>query len=97
MVSPTRTWAILFLSSLNSICWLLLQGIRTYDYILAMKEENQFPVDPFDDISDISSDDSSDFDSPEKPTFVSRFICRGQKTQVHITEKDNPSYILNFI
>ncbi|XVE77392.1 hypothetical protein DITRI_Ditri13aG0058800 [Diplodiscus trichospermus] len=59
---------------------LIRKGMRTYDYILAMKEDNQFPVDPFGD-SDISSDDSSDFDSPEKPTFVSRFICRGQKTQ----------------
>ncbi|XVF22203.1 hypothetical protein REPUB_Repub12eG0153400 [Reevesia pubescens] len=59
---------------------LIRKGMRTYDYILAMKEENQFTIDPFDD-SDISSDDSSDFDSPEKPTFVSRFICRGQRTQ----------------
>ncbi|XP_017969476.1 PREDICTED: protein S-acyltransferase 18 [Theobroma cacao] len=60
---------------------LIRKGMRTYDYILAMKEENQFTVDdPFDD-SDISSDDSSDFDSPEKPTFVSRFLCRGQRTQ----------------
>ncbi|XVF33002.1 hypothetical protein REPUB_Repub17cG0130800 [Reevesia pubescens] len=59
---------------------LIRKGMRTYDYILAMKEKNQFTVDPFDE-SDISSDDSSDFDSPEKPTFVSRFICRGQRTQ----------------
>ena len=49
-----------------------------------MKEENQFTVDPFDD-SDISSDDSSDFDSPEKPTLLSRFICRGQTSQVLYT------------
>ncbi|XP_062084765.1 protein S-acyltransferase 18 [Humulus lupulus] len=57
---------------------LIRKGIRTYDYILAMKEENQFAeLDPFDD-SDISSDDSTEFDSPEKATFVSRFICRGQ-------------------
>lgn len=58
----------------------LLQGIRTYDYILAMKEEiNQsMEMDPFNDDSDFSSDESSsDFDSPEKPSFVSRFICRG--------------------
>ncbi|XWS36018.1 hypothetical protein CRYUN_Cryun20dG0046100 [Craigia yunnanensis] len=59
---------------------LIRKGMRTYDYILAMKEENQFPVDPFDDL-DISSDDSSDFDSPEKPTFMSKFICREQRTQ----------------
>ncbi|KAH1073849.1 hypothetical protein J1N35_026177 [Gossypium stocksii] len=59
---------------------LIRKGMRTYDYILAMKEENQFTVDPFDD-SDVSSDDSSDFDSPEKATFLSRFICKGLRTQ----------------
>ncbi|KAJ0112032.1 hypothetical protein Patl1_00773 [Pistacia atlantica] len=53
---------------------LIRKGIRTYDYILAMKEQNQFPE--LDDDSDYSSDDS-DFDSPERSTFVSRFICRG--------------------
>ncbi|XP_022759641.1 protein S-acyltransferase 18-like isoform X1 [Durio zibethinus] len=59
---------------------LIRKGMRTYDYILAMKEENQFTVDQFDD-SDISSEDSSDFDSTEKQTFVSRFICRRQRSQ----------------
>ncbi|KAI4301597.1 hypothetical protein L6164_034859 [Bauhinia variegata] len=59
---------------------LIRKGMRTYDYILAMKEENQaaMEMDPFDD-SDISSDDSSDFDSPEKPTIMSRILCNGQK------------------
>lgn len=53
--------------------------MRTYDYILAMREENEsMELDPFDD-SDFSSDDSSEFDSPEKSTFVSRFMCRGQR------------------
>lgn len=58
--------------------------MRTYDYILAMKEESQpIEMDPFDDDSDFSSDVSSDFDSPEKPSFISRFICRGSgATQV---------------
>ncbi|KAM7274590.1 hypothetical protein ACFE04_016456 [Oxalis oulophora] len=57
---------------------LIRKGMRTYDYIIAMREENQFAeLDPFDD-SDLSSDDS-DFDSPEKPSFVSRFICRGHE------------------
>ncbi|KAJ6710155.1 PROTEIN S-ACYLTRANSFERASE 18 [Salix koriyanagi] len=52
---------------------LIRKGIRTYDYILAMKEVNEsMELDPFED-SDLSSD--SDFDSPEKPTMVSRFIC----------------------
>lgn len=58
--------------------------MRTYDYILAMKENHQsMELDPFDD-SDLSSD--SDFDSPEKSTFVSRFICRGHRgNQVLVT------------
>ncbi|CAK7348543.1 unnamed protein product [Dovyalis caffra] len=52
---------------------LIRKGMRTYDYILAMKEVNEsMELDPFDD-SDFSSD--SDFDSPEKSTIVSRFIC----------------------
>ncbi|XP_059435907.1 protein S-acyltransferase 18 [Corylus avellana] len=58
---------------------LIRKGMRTYDYILAMKEENQsMELDPFDD-SDISSDESTDFDSPEKPSFVSRFVCKGRR------------------
>ncbi|TYG89893.1 hypothetical protein ES288_A12G138000v1 [Gossypium darwinii] len=59
-----------------------ITGMGTYDYILAMKEKNQFTVDLFYD-SDVSSDDSSDFDSPEKATFLSRFICKGLRTQMH--------------
>lgn len=55
--------------------------MRTYDYILAMKEQNQFSE--LDD-SDFSSDDSSDFDSPERSTLVSRFICRGHRDKVYI-------------
>jgi hypothetical protein len=35
-------------------------------------------LDPF-NYSDFSSDESTDFDSPEKPSFVSRFICRGYR------------------
>ncbi|KAF6172254.1 hypothetical protein GIB67_024876 [Kingdonia uniflora] len=58
---------------------LILQGMRTYDYILAMREENQsVEVDPFSD-SDSSSDES-DFDSPEKSKFISRFICKESRT-----------------
>ncbi|KAL6223332.1 hypothetical protein ACLB2K_006719 [Fragaria x ananassa] len=59
---------------------LIKKGIRTYDYILAMKEEiNQsMEIDSFNDDSDFSSDESdSDFDSPEKPSCVSKFMCRG--------------------
>ncbi|KAL9397171.1 hypothetical protein Peur_011424 [Populus x canadensis] len=50
---------------------LIRKGMRTYDYILAMKEVNEsMELDPLED-SDLSSD--SDFDSPEKSTIVSRF------------------------
>jgi palmitoyltransferase len=48
--------------------------MRTYDYILAMREAAQ-AFDPFDD-SDSSSDESIDFDSPERPSFLSRIFCR---------------------
>uniref|UniRef100_F6HZF8 S-acyltransferase n=1 Tax=Vitis vinifera TaxID=29760 RepID=F6HZF8_VITVI len=66
---------------------LIRKGMRTYDYILAMREENQpMELDPFND-SDFSSDDSSEFDSPEKPTFVSRFICRGQRMNQNPTRR----------
>ena len=53
--------------------------MRTYDYILAMREENQsMELESFEG-SDFSSDDSIDSDySPKKPSFVSRFICREQ-------------------
>ena len=59
--------------------------MRTYDYILAMREEGQ-SFDPFDDDSDLSSDESIDLDSPEKPTLLSRFFCRGH-------DKDQVTYI----
>ncbi|XP_071716774.1 protein S-acyltransferase 18 [Rutidosis leptorrhynchoides] len=49
---------------------LIRKGMRTYDYIMAMKEENQL----LEDDSDMSSDDESiDMDSPEKTRFT---ICR---------------------
>ncbi|KAL1206256.1 Protein S-acyltransferase 18 [Cardamine amara subsp. amara] len=58
---------------------LIRKGMRTYDYILAMREENQLTeVDPFDEL-DSSSDESSDFDSPERSTrqtFISKFMCK---------------------
>uniref|UniRef100_A0A0E0ML53 S-acyltransferase n=1 Tax=Oryza punctata TaxID=4537 RepID=A0A0E0ML53_ORYPU len=53
---------------------LIRKGMRTYDYILAMREAAQ-AFDPLDD-SDSSSDESIDFDSPEKPSFLSRIFCR---------------------
>ncbi|KAK3445774.1 hypothetical protein EUGRSUZ_A01002 [Eucalyptus grandis] len=55
---------------------LIRKGMRTYDYILAMRENQTVGFDVFDD-SD--SDDSSDYDSPEKSTFMSRFVCSGDR------------------
>lgn len=56
---------------------LIRKGMRTYDYILAMKEENQsMEMESLED-SDFSSDDESiGSDSLEKPSFISNFICR---------------------
>ncbi|KAI3905374.1 hypothetical protein MKX01_040065 [Papaver californicum] len=80
---------------------LIRKGMRTYDYILAMKEANEsLEMDPFSD-SGFSSDDSSDFDSPEKPTFISRFVCDGHRTtiqnparlSIRIDGEPNPSAI----
>lgn len=50
--------------------------MRTYDYILAMREEAKSFDDPFDDSDESSDDDSSYFDTPEKPTFFSRLLCK---------------------
>lgn len=72
--------------------------MRTYDYILAMREENQTAdLDPFDD-SDADSDESSNFSSPEKPSFVSQFICRGgQRLNQVGKEVDENDFLLLFM
>ncbi|XP_068663143.1 protein S-acyltransferase 18 [Aristolochia californica] len=62
---------------------LIKKGMQTYDYILAMKEESQ-SMELFDD-SITSSDESTEFESPEKSTLVSQFICRGQKRDQSMT------------
>ena len=67
-----------------SFAYFSLQGMRTYDYILAMREAAQ-AYDPFDD-SDFSSDESIDFDSPERPSFLSRILCR--KEEVNEVRRD---------
>ncbi|KAG2628679.1 protein S-acyltransferase 18-like isoform X1 [Panicum virgatum] len=51
---------------------LIKKGMRTYDYILAMREGGA----AFDPFEDSDSDESIDFDSPEKPSFLSRVFCR---------------------
>lgn len=63
------------------------QGMRTYDYVLAMKEENnQFMQLDSPEDSDYSSDESIDSASSEKPKCMSRFICssRGGENRVRI-------------
>ncbi|CAL5208778.1 unnamed protein product [Lathyrus oleraceus] len=77
---------------------LIRKGMRTYDYILAMREENDaMELESFDD-SDLSSDDSIDFDSPEKPTLMSRFLCKGQSSprlSIKIERDTEPSPLIN--
>lgn len=62
--------------------------MKTYDYILAMKEANQsMELESIDD-SDFSSDDESiDSDLSEKPSFISKFICRDQVNQVYFEKE----------
>ncbi|OIT07765.1 PREDICTED: protein S-acyltransferase 18 isoform X1 [Nicotiana attenuata] len=59
---------------------LIRKGMRTYDYILAMREENQsMELLESSEDSDSSSDESIDFDSPEKPSLISRLRCREKR------------------
>ncbi|KAG8389630.1 hypothetical protein BUALT_Bualt02G0249000 [Buddleja alternifolia] len=66
---------------------LIRKGISTYEYILAMKEENQsMELESLED-SDFSSDDDDDddesggFGSPEKSAYISRIICKDGRMQ----------------
>ncbi|KAG9459931.1 hypothetical protein H6P81_004439 [Aristolochia fimbriata] len=71
-----------------------IAGMQTYDYILAMKEQSQ-SMELFDD-SITSSDESTDFESPEKSTLVSQFICQGQKrdqSMIHPSQLRNLSSV----
>ncbi|KAI3732547.1 hypothetical protein L1987_63753 [Smallanthus sonchifolius] len=53
---------------------LIRKGMRTYDYIMAMKEENELLEQELsEEDSDFSSDESIELDSPEKTRFR---ICR---------------------
>ncbi|GJM87625.1 hypothetical protein PR202_ga03599 [Eleusine coracana subsp. coracana] len=51
---------------------LIRKGMRTYDYILAMREAAQ----AFDPFEDSDSDESIECDSPERPSFLTRMFCR---------------------
>ncbi|GMH20932.1 hypothetical protein Nepgr_022774 [Nepenthes gracilis] len=57
---------------------LIQKGMRTYDYILAMKEENEFLQ--LDD-SDSSSDESIENDSYKKQNFMANLMCRERASQ----------------
>ncbi|KAJ0743375.1 putative protein S-acyltransferase [Helianthus annuus] len=53
---------------------LIRKGMRTYDYIMAMKDENEMLTQEWsEDDSDFSSEESIELDSPEKTRFR---ICR---------------------
>ncbi|KAL6008876.1 hypothetical protein ACLOJK_022102 [Asimina triloba] len=58
---------------------LIRKGMRTYDYILAMREENQ-SIEPFDDSDSSSDDESFEYDSPRRHTLMSKLMCSEQKT-----------------
>ncbi|GKE50099.1 hypothetical protein Tco_1481357, partial [Tanacetum coccineum] len=56
---------------------LIRKGMRTFDYIMAIKEENPLmEEDMSEDYLDFSSDETLDLDSPEKTRFS---ICRIDK------------------
>ncbi|XP_073063272.1 protein S-acyltransferase 18 [Primulina eburnea] len=87
---------------------LIRKGISTYDYILAMKEENQLvELESLEDSdsasdSDFSSDESIEYDSPEKPSFLSRMIHKGgrinqnpQKLSIKVDDEPESLSILN--
>ncbi|KAK4417989.1 protein S-acyltransferase 18 [Sesamum alatum] len=64
---------------------LIRKGISTYEYILAMKEENQsMELESLED-SDFSDDDedyeADESDSAQQPAFISRIICKEGKMQ----------------
>ncbi|KAL0916516.1 hypothetical protein M5K25_014035 [Dendrobium thyrsiflorum] len=89
--SSAALWQLFFFHAV-----LIQKGMRTYDYILAMREESQ-SMDPFDD-SDLSSDDSDYDDTPEKPRILSRFLCNGhgenqssQRLSILVEETSTPA------
>ncbi|KAJ0647091.1 putative protein S-acyltransferase [Helianthus annuus] len=61
---------------------LIRKGMRTYDYIMAMKEENELLEQELseEEDSDYSSDESIELDSPEKTRFR---ICRERIPEVY--------------
>lgn len=65
--------------------------MRTYDYILAMREENQFSgLEPLND-SDFSSDDSSEPASPKRPIVMSQFM------RTNLVEPLQPAFMLKIL
>ncbi|XP_020590672.1 protein S-acyltransferase 18 [Phalaenopsis equestris] len=89
--SIAALWQLFFFHAV-----LIRKGMRTYDYILAMRGESQ-SIDPFDD-SDLSSDDSDYDDTPEKPKFLSRLFCKdhgknqsSQKLSILVEKTSSPT------
>nr|GEU41250.1 protein S-acyltransferase 18 [Tanacetum cinerariifolium] len=70
---------------------LICKGMRTFYYIMAMKEENALmEEDMSEDYSDISSDEILDLDSPKK-----RFtICRERIPEAYIFSLKNCGLVL---
>ncbi|GAB2241455.1 hypothetical protein Droror1_Dr00018230 [Drosera rotundifolia] len=52
---------------------LIRKGMKTYDYILAARQENEFKLL---DESDWSSDESFESDSPKERKFLNKFMCK---------------------
>ncbi|WOK95212.1 hypothetical protein Cni_G03919 [Canna indica] len=76
---------------------LIRKGMRTYDYILAMREQRE-SIDPFDELYSSSDDESDYLDSPERPSLLSRILCQkpenGQSTKrlsIRIEKDSNSS------
>lgn len=68
-----------------------LQGMRTYDYILAMRVAGT----AFDPFENSDSDESIDFDSPEKPSFLSSVFCRKDELN-EVRSKKVQNYCTSF-
>ncbi|CAA6668875.1 unnamed protein product [Spirodela intermedia] len=84
---------------------LIRKGMRTYDYILAMRQQTQL-ADPFDDLDssdDDDDDDSVDFDTADRPSLASRCLCDERKpkqestmTAIRVDGRPNPEKTSDF-
>ena len=72
LISMKQSTILLSRNKMQGLHYDSLQGMRTYDYILAMREVGA----AYNLFEDSDSDESIDFDSPERPSFLSRMFCR---------------------